>query len=63
MKARVENHGSVCIFYALDPEAEAWVDGHISNEAQLWGRDGTVVEPRYVGALVEGFINDGGEVQ
>lgn len=62
MKARVENHGSIALFYALDKEAFAWVDELIvTPETQFWS-DAVVVEPRYMENLLRGFVRDGGEV-
>ena len=55
----VQNHGSVAILFAHTPEAEQWVAENVEDGAQSWGRTGTVVEPRYVGAILAGIINAG----
>ena len=53
------NHGSICILCALTPDARRWVDDHLPNDALHWGPCGTVIEPRYVGDIVHGIVNDG----
>ena len=53
------NHGSLRILYALTPDARRWVDDHLPNDAMHWGPCGTVIEPRYVGDIVHGIVNDG----
>lgn len=60
---RVDNHGSVCILFALTPGAVTWVNDNLPDDAQTWGRNGTVVEPRYIGPIVGGIEGDGLEVQ
>lgn len=62
MKAAVVSHGSICLFEALDDEAQAWVDENVGDEnTQTWGA-AIVVEPRYIGPLVDGFREAGGEL-
>lgn len=55
----VANHGSVLILRALTDIARAWVNGHIPEDAMTWGRNGTVVEPRYIADIVEGIREAG----
>lgn len=55
----LDNHGSVCILNAITPDAAQWVDDHLPDDALCWGPVGTVIEPRYVGDIVQGVINDG----
>lgn len=55
----VDNQGSISILWAKTEAAEAWVAEHIPEDAQTWGRNGTVIEHRYVRDIVEGIINDG----
>lgn len=56
----VENHGSI---FLLRPETDAaheWIDEHINPDngyQPYWPT--VVVEPRYVGAIVEGIQADG----
>lgn len=59
---RIDNHGSILILNALTPAAQEWVADHIPEDAMSWGAHGTVVEPRYMGDIVDGIINDGLEV-
>ena len=53
------DHGSVFLVSPHTPAAEEWLDDHVDPEAQRWGRNGIVVEPRYVEALTEGIVADG----
>ena len=55
----VDNHGSVLILNALTDAARVWVEQHIAADAMTWGRCGTVVEPRYIGDIMEGIRSDG----
>ena len=53
------NHGSICILTPLTGNGVRWLEAFVINdETQFLGR-GIVVEPRYVGALVEGIYRDG----
>lgn len=56
---RLSNHGSICILFAVTAAAQQWVAEHLPEDAQTWGRNGTVVEPRYVGDIVDGIEADG----
>ena len=54
-------HGSIWLLGAHNDAAREWIDDHIAYE-QVWGSHAhrqIVVEPRYVGAIVEGAENDG----
>lgn len=54
------NHGSIGILHAWTDDAKAWTDEHINgDDIQTWGRNGIVVEPRYIGPILEG-IQDAG---
>ena len=53
------NHGSIFILDAVTHKANLWVDDHLPNDAMHWGPCGTVIEPRYVGDIVHGIVNDG----
>jgi hypothetical protein len=53
------NHGSICILNALSPAAVEWVDEHLPEDRQLWGSNGTVIEPRYVAPILEGIVAEG----
>jgi hypothetical protein len=56
---RFENHFSVCVLYALTRAAEQWVADHLPDDALMWGHNGTVIEPRYAGAILQGLVADG----
>jgi hypothetical protein len=58
----VANHGSILILHALTATAREWVDENLPSDAMTWGRNGIVVEPRYIGDIVEGIRADGLEV-
>lgn len=55
----VDNHGSILILNAHTKDAAAWVSEHLPDDVQTWGRNGYVVEPRYIGPIVEGIENYG----
>ena len=55
----VVNHGSICILTAISEDARTWVDEHLPEDAQTWGPNGTVIEPRYLGPILEGIEADG----
>ena len=58
MDVRVENHGSLFLLRPTTPEAEAWLEENIADDAQTLG-NATACEPRYVEAVVEGMQADG----
>lgn len=58
----VANHGSICLLTAHTEEARTWADTHLSNDCMMWGQSSIVVEPRYIGDIVEGITRDGLEV-
>jgi hypothetical protein len=62
MDVRVDNHGSVVVMNALTVAAQEWFEAHLPEDRQHWGRNGTVVEPRYVQDIVDGLEADGLEV-
>jgi hypothetical protein len=55
----VHNHGSVMILNAHTNAARHWRDEHLPNHAMTWGRDGVVVEPRYIADIVNGVREAG----
>lgn len=52
------DHGSVTILLPRTEAAKSWVAEHIPDDAQTFG-SGIVIEPRYVGAILEGLVDDG----
>ena len=60
---RVDNHGSIILVTPLTPAGEEWIDINVSPEPWQWLGRGLAVEPRYAGALIEGAMGDGLEVE
>lgn len=56
------DHGSIVIMHPRSDAARDWTEQHIPEDAQRWGRGGVVIEPRYVGDIIDGITNDGLEV-
>ncbi len=52
-------HGTLCILDALTPAAQKWANENLSEDRTMWGACGTVIEPRYVGDILEGIANSG----
>lgn len=50
--------GTICVLTAESEAAQQWTTEHLPDDRQLWGRNGTVIEPRYVAPILEGIIND-----
>ena len=48
-------HGSICILNALTEDAQNWVNEFLPDDALTWGVNGTVIEPRYLEAILEGI--------
>ena len=61
MKAEVTLHGTITTVQPLDDEARAWFLEHFPPEVLVHG-SAFVVEPRYLPPILEGFVEDGGEV-
>lgn len=56
----VANHGSIFILTGLTPECIAWIEERVGDEeTQTWGRNGIVVEPRYIADIVIGLQGNG----
>jgi hypothetical protein len=55
----IENHGSVVLVRPITNTGHKWIDEHVDSEGWQWFGDALAVEPRYVGGLVEGAVNDG----
>ncbi len=54
----VTNHGSLFMLHAHTRRAHAWLNEHLSEDAQ-WLGDAVAVEPRYVQDIVAGAQRDG----
>ena len=59
----VRNEGSIFILSANTGAARSWVEDHIPEDAQRWGRFGVVVEHRFIADIVAGIQGDGLSVQ
>ena len=57
------NHGSLYDLNALTAGASQWVDDHLPVDALRWGPVGIIIEPRYVGDIMQGIVDDGLLVQ
>ena len=56
---QIENHGSIVLLRPLTDAAQAWATEHLSGpETQYFG-GAVAIEPRYVGAILEGLSDDG----
>ena len=54
----VNNAGTVFTFYPLTPQAKAWIDENVQDDAQWFG-NALVVEHRYAWGLAEGMLSEG----
>jgi len=53
-----ENHGSLFLLRPLSPSAFSWIEEHLPPDRLLFG-NATVIEPRYVWAILLGLQEDG----
>lgn len=56
---RLDNHGSICVLHALSREGRDWVSENLPDDRLRWGVTGTVIEPRYVEAIIDGITESG----
>ena len=54
----VQDHGSIVILTPQTPEARGWVNEHLPDDAQWFGR-GVVIERRYFEPIYDGITADG----
>lgn len=52
------NHGSIVAMAPITPAARDWCLENLSSEVMMLGNF-YAIEPRYFGAIVEGFTDDG----
>jgi hypothetical protein len=52
------NHGSVTILTPVSSAAQEWAAEHLPEDAMRWA-GGIVIEPRYLGDILDGITNDG----
>lgn len=55
----VNNQGSIFILTPVSEAAIKWCDTHLPDDAQRWGRNGYVVEHRYIQDIIWGLEDDG----
>ena len=55
---RCENHGSLFLLFPLSPSAHSWIEEHLPEDAQWFGK-AVVVEHRYIWTILDG-IQDAG---
>ena len=54
----LSDHGSIVILTPQTPEARGWVNEHLPDDAQCFGR-GVVIERRYFEDIYDGITADG----
>ena len=57
----LENHGSILLLRPLTTLAREWMNEHlpVENPETQFFAGAIVVEPRYIGPIVEGIVSDG----
>lgn len=56
------NHGTIGILTGVTNAGKAWLDENVQAEGWAYFGGGIAVEPRYVGAILDGAANDGLEI-
>jgi hypothetical protein len=56
-----QHEGTIGLLFPITDAARAWVDEHISDDAQWFGH-ALVIAWRYVDPIIEGIVSDGLEV-
>lgn len=51
-------HGTIAILEPVTAEAMIWADEHLPEDAMKWGDHGVVIEPRYLGDILDGIQQD-----
>lgn len=59
----LQRDASLCILYVQTEAAQQWVTDNVTGETTWWGKNGLVVEWRYIDDLIFGIENDGLAVQ
>jgi hypothetical protein len=56
----VHDHGSVILLRAISPVGKAWIGEHVDRgEFQPFPAGTRLVEPRYIGAIIQGTTTAG----
>lgn len=56
---RIENHGSIVLLRPVTQDAKDWVEENLQTEDWQGWCGAIAVDPRCVGAIVDGAIGDG----
>lgn len=56
---RIQNEGSILIFYAMTDAAKQWIADHLPEDIQTWGVNGVVIEHRYAPEIAYAMQQDG----
>ena len=59
----IADHGSLCILTGVTALGTCWLLENLDPDAQRWGVNGWVVEPRYVGPITDGAADAGLELR
>ena len=54
-----QNYGSVTILTPQTDAGREWIADNLPDDAQGWGREGVVIEPRYAGPILDGIASTG----
>jgi hypothetical protein len=54
----IEDHGTIVLLRPVSSDAFAWQRNKLASDAQYFG-NAAVVEPRYVGEILDGMKRDG----
>ena len=57
-----QHEGTIGLLYPVTADARAWIEEHISSDAQWFGH-ALVIEWRYVDPIIEGITDNGLEVR
>ena len=55
----VQYAGSIFILHIQTKAAKQWVADNLHDKLLTWGKDGVVVDSRYIGDIVLGIESDG----
>lgn len=58
LDAVVTNHGSIMLLEPISEHAKTWTSANIPDDAPMFG-NAYAIEPRYIGAIVDGMSADG----
>ena len=54
----LQDEGTISVLFPLTPAAHRWVAENLPSDAFTWV-DGTVIEHRFVAAIIAGILSDG----